>query len=84
MRILSLQLTTLLLLVANGIAQSLASPNGQYIVENGTAIRIVEHGTPVFTVIDDLQGVRHLDVRDRKSTRLNSSHSSPSRMPSSA
>ena len=63
MRILSLQLTTLLLLVANGIAQSLASPNGQYIVESGTAIRIAEHGTPVFTVVDDLQGVRHLDVR---------------------
>src|ERR1700722_5077925 len=63
MRILSLQLTTLLLLVANGIAQSLASPNGQYIVESGTAIRIVEDGTPVFTVVEDLQGVRHLDVR---------------------
>src|SRR3546814_4839865 len=33
---------------------------------------------------DALQRARHLWVRDRKSTRLNSSHSCASRMPSSA
>ena len=31
-----------------------------------------------------LQGLSELGILDRKSTRLNSSHSSPSRMPSSA
>ena len=37
--------------------------------------------TPVFVRFSTVQGPRG---RDRKSTRLNSSHSSPSRMPSSA
>ena len=36
------------------------------------------------TIDDALQIVEHLEHRDRKSTRLNSSHYQQSRMPSSA
>jgi hypothetical protein len=62
MNIQSLQLVVLLL-VSSGIAQDVASPNGQYVLEGGTAAKIVEHGTAVFTLVDDMQGVKHLDVK---------------------
>jgi hypothetical protein len=63
MKILSLSLTILFLSVGSGIAQNVASPNGQYVLTGGTAARIVEHGAAIFTVVDDMQGVKHLDVR---------------------
>ena len=42
-----------------------------------------EHNLPV-TLLCDTNHVLSSDYRDRKSTRLNSSHEIPSRMPSSA
>ena len=41
-------------------------------------------GTSYFAVAPDLRGFNLSDQPDRKSTRLNSSHSQQSRMPSSA
>ena len=39
---------------------------------------------PELRYLDEIPGVRDPVLRDRKSTRLNSSHCTPSRMPSSA
>jgi hypothetical protein len=58
----SLQLAMLFLSVSSGLAQ-VASPNGQYVLEGGVAAKIVEHDTAILTVVDDLQGVKHLDVK---------------------
>ncbi|MBV8215881.1 MAG: hypothetical protein JOZ08_21900 [Verrucomicrobia bacterium] len=62
MKILSLNLTILFLSLGSGLAQNVASPNGQYSLTGGTAARVVEHGAAIFTVVDDMQGVKHLDV----------------------
>ena len=62
-------------------------------VEQGELITITRHGKPVARLVpvqeydrqmiaDVVQEIRQL--RDRKSTRLNSSHTDISRMPSSA
>ena len=40
--------------------------------------------SPYLTIIDDGHGMTEHELIDRKSTRLNSSHSQQSRMPSSA
>jgi hypothetical protein len=63
MKIRSLQLAMLLLSVGSGIAQDVASPNGQYVLAGGATAKIVEHGTAIFTVVEDMQGVKHLDVK---------------------
>jgi hypothetical protein len=63
MKIQSLQLTMLLLSVSSSIGQDVASPNGQYVLEGGTTAKIVENGNAIFTVVDDMQGVEHLDVK---------------------
>jgi hypothetical protein len=63
MKIQSLQLVMFLFSVSSGIAQDVASPNGQYVLEGGTAANIVEHGTAILTVVDDMQGVKRLDVK---------------------
>ena len=57
-----------------------------------SARELMEHGTAAFPIAcyhDDLQAEPvpwhwHEELEDRKSTRLNSSHSRASRMPSSA
>ena len=48
------------------------------------AERHIHHGVAVATVITEHVGTPTQFVEDRKSTRLNSSHSAKSRMPSSA
>jgi hypothetical protein len=62
MKILSLYLTILFLSVGSTVAENVASPNGQYALASGAAVKIVEHGAAIFTVVDDMQGVKRLDV----------------------
>ena len=53
---------------------------GVRVMGKGPSITPVASATPI---VPDVETVRTASL-DRKSTRLNSSHSSPSRMPSSA
>jgi hypothetical protein len=62
MKVLSLYLTTLFLSVGSSSAQNLASPNGQYVLMSDTTVKIEEHGAAIFTVVDDMQGVKRLGV----------------------
>jgi len=62
MKVLSLCLTILFFSAGSGIAQNVTSPNGQYVLTGDTAVRIVKHGAAIFTVVDDMQGVRRLNV----------------------
>ena len=62
MKSLSFCLTVLFLSVGSGIAQNVASPDGQYVLTSGAAVKIEEHGAAVFTVVDDMQGVKRLGV----------------------
>ena len=56
--------------------------SGQVLSFDGTGQHWVNFVPP--TAVDSVTGTLPIEVKDRKSTRLNSSHSSVSRMPSSA
>ena len=59
--------------------------NDQAVTANSTTTRETSNGAPIGTyVLVKAGGGANAHYGDRKSTRLNSSHSSVSRMPSSA
>ena len=62
--------------------QSTMAPFDRYSV-NGQAAQAYDNRKPVEVIVEQ-EIIRPAVATDRKSTRLNSSHSSPSRMPSSA
>ena len=65
--------TTVMLIVPERIAQAQANPTGHRLIIEGE-----------FAAPESRSDRKPRGIRDRKSTRLNSSHESTSRMPSSA